>query len=188
MTDSFEGIQWKLCNNWFNFIKVDKNKPINYLEIGTLCGANLFSVAKEYGFHNDSKLHCIDPWLKYNDYDENYEQEDNYNKFVKNLENSSHKHKIVVHRGFSHIEVPKLDDDYFDIIYIDGNHLSEYVMEDAVLSFRKLKVGGYMIFDDYPFGNLDHPVRGIDGFTYGYHKRINVLGQSNGQLFIQKIK
>ena len=114
MTDSFEGIQWKLCNNWFNFIKVDKNKPINYLEIGTLCGANLFSVAKEYGFHNDSKLHCIDPWLKYNDYDENYEQEDNYNKFVKNLENSSHKHKIVVHRGFSHIEVPKLYDDYFD--------------------------------------------------------------------------
>ena len=188
MTDSFEGIQWKLCNNWFNFIKVDKNKPINYLEIGTLCGANLFSVAKEYGFHNDSKLHCIDPWLKYNDYDENYEQEDNYNKFVKNLENSSHKHKIVVHRGFSHIEVPKLDDDYFDIIYIDGNHLSEYVMEDAVLSFRKLKVDGYMIFDDYPWGDFDFPVRGINGFVYGYHKRINVIGQYNGQLFIQKIK
>ncbi len=188
MTDSFEGIQWKTCNNWFNLIKLDESIPINYLEIGTLCGANLFSVAKSYCSHNQSKLHCIDPWLTYDDYDETYNHNNNYVFFLRNLENSSHKHKINVHRGFSHIEVPKLDDDYFDIIYIDGNHLSEYAMEDAVLSFRKLKVNGYMIFDDYPFGNYDYPVRGIDGFTYGYHKRINILGQSNGQLFIQKIK
>jgi hypothetical protein len=61
-------------------------------------------------------------------------------------------------------------------------------MEDAVLSFRKLKVDGYMIFDDYPWGDFDFPVRGINGFVYGYHKRINVIGQYNGQLFIQKIK
>jgi len=119
MSDIFEGIQWRLCNNWFDIVPVDKSKPINYLEIGTLCGGNLFSVAKEYGFHNNSKLHCVDPWLKYDDYDENYEQNDNYNIFLKNLENSSHKHKIAVHRGFSHEEVHKLENDYFDIIYID---------------------------------------------------------------------
>jgi hypothetical protein len=35
-----------------------------------------------------------------------------------------------------------------DIIYIDGNHGPEYVLEDADLSFRKLK-NGIMIFDDY---------------------------------------
>jgi hypothetical protein len=176
MTDTVEGIQYRLCNNWFDFITVDQSKPINYLEIGTLCGANLFSVAKEYGFHNDSKLRCIDPWIKYDDYDENYEQDDNYNIFVKNLENSSH------------IEVPKLEDDYFDIIYIDGNHLSEYVMEDAVLSFRKLKVGGYMIFDDYGWCGYDYPKKGIDGFIYGFNTRIKYIGIKQSQVFIQKIK
>ena len=34
---------------------------------------------------------------------------------------------------------PKFKDEFFDIIYIDGNHEPEYVLEDAVLSFRKLK-------------------------------------------------
>ena len=33
----FSGISYRLADNWFNIINVDdyKNKPINYLEIGT---------------------------------------------------------------------------------------------------------------------------------------------------------
>ena len=69
---TFEGIQYTLATNWFSHISVDffKCKPINYLEIGTLYGANLFSVAKSYALHDDSKLYCIDPWEDYNDYPE----------------------------------------------------------------------------------------------------------------------
>ena len=60
-------------------------------------------------------------------------------------------------------------------------------MEDAVLSFRKLKLDGYMIFDDYGWGGKDVTQKGIDGFLMGYHNRIKVLGQRNNQVFIQKI-
>jgi len=54
---------YRLANNWFNTINVHDYiiKPINYLEIGTLYGANILSVANTYGLHDDSKLYCIDP-------------------------------------------------------------------------------------------------------------------------------
>ena len=107
---------------------------------------------------------------------------------MKNIENSGHKEKVEVRRGFSHEKVPTFEDDFFDMIYIDGNHEPEYVLEDAVLSFRKLKVGGIMIFDDYGWQGPDMTKRGIDGFVNGYHKRIKILGHRQTQVFIRKIR
>ena len=79
-----------------------------------------------------------------------------------------------------------MEDNFFDIIYIDGNHEPEYVLEDAVLSFRKLKNNGIMIFDDYGWGGPDLTQKGIDGFLSGYHKRITKLGEKQSQIFIRK--
>jgi hypothetical protein len=114
-------------------------------------------------------------------------QSHNYEIFIDNIENSGVKNKIIINRGYSNIEIPKFQDDFFDIIYIDGNHEPEYVLEDAVLSFRKLKKNGMMIFDDYGWGGPDLTQRGIDGFLSGYHKRIEYLGESNTQVFIKKL-
>jgi hypothetical protein len=61
-------------------------------------------------------------------------------------------------------------------------------MEDAVLSFRKLKIGGIMIFDDYGFGGPDLTQRGINCFLTCYYKRAINLGQKNTQVFVKKIK
>ena len=182
----FQGKTYFLANNWFDLVPIPET-PIRYLEIGTFYGANLFSVGNSYGKHPNSELHCIDPWLDYEEYPEYKGQQPKiYDTFLKNLENSGQKDKIVVHRGYSHNEVQKFEDDFFDIIYIDGNHEPEYVMEDAVLSFRKLKSGGYMIFDDYGSGGPDLTKRGIDGFLHGYYKRIDVKGIKNNQVFVQK--
>ena len=61
----------------------------------------------------------------------------------------------------------------FDIIYIDGNHEPEYVLEDAVLSFRKLKPGGIIIFDDYTFicDGINSTKLGIDSFIMSYSEK-----------------
>jgi hypothetical protein len=188
MLKNFEGIQYRLANNWFNTINLnDYNKQINYLEIGTFYGANILSVASTYGKHKDSKLYCIDPWEDYNDYPEyKNEQSKIYDSFIKNIENSGDKDKIIIKRGYSNLEIPKFQDNFFDIIYIDGNHEPEYVLEDAVLSFRKLKKNGFMIFDDYGWGGPDLTQKGIDAFLSGYHKKIKVLGIQDAQIFIQK--
>jgi predicted O-methyltransferase YrrM len=189
MLNNFNGVQYRLANNWFSKVNVKdyKDKPINYLEIGTFYGANILSVAKTYGLHNDSKLYCIDPWEDYDEYSEyKNQQESIYNTFVNNVEKSGDTTKIIINRGYSNNEIPKLQDDFFDIIYIDGNHEPEYVLEDAVLSFRKLKKNGIMIFDDYGWGGPDLTKKGIDGFLAGYHKRITILGETQTQVFVRK--
>jgi predicted O-methyltransferase YrrM len=190
MLKNFKGDAYRLANNWYSFINPNNyiNKPINYLEIGTFYGANLLSVAETFGINKHSKLYCIDPWEDYEDYSEYKNiQSTIYDTFINNIDNSEHKDKINIRRGYSNMEIPKLEDNFFDIIYIDGNHEPEYVLEDAVLSFRKLKKNGYMIFDDYGWGGPDLTKRGIDGFINGYHKKINVLGEINTQVFIQKL-
>ena len=185
----FTGSIYRLASNWLYKVNIEEyhERPIQYLEIGTLHGANILSVANSYGIHPESQLHCIDPWIKYDEYQEYSDHNKIYETFLDNIEKAGENDKIIVHRGFSNIEVPKFDDNYFDIIYIDGNHEPDFVLEDAVLSFRKLKKGGIMIFDDYGWGGIDLTQSGIDGFLKGYHKKIIVLGLYNEQMFIQKI-
>jgi len=191
MLNNFIGTEYRLANNWLNNVNIDnyKDTPINYLEIGTFYGANILSVAKTYGLHNNSKLYCIDPWEDYDEYSEYKNQQSTiYSSFINNIENSGVKDKIIINRGYSNLEIPKFQDNFFDIIYIDGNHEPEYVLEDAVLSFRKLKINGIMIFDDYGWGGPDLTKKGIDGFVNGYHKRIQYLDIKESQVFIKKIR
>jgi predicted O-methyltransferase YrrM len=191
MLSNFKGVQYRLANNWFNVINVNdyKDKPINYLEIGAFYGANIISVGLTYGLHNESKLYCIDPWEDYQEYDEyKNEQLHIYDTFIENIKNSGFQDKIIINRGYSNKEINKFNDDFFDIIYIDGNHKPEYVLEDAVISFRKLKVNGIMIFDDYGWGGPDLTQKGINAFLSAYSKRIQYLNIVDTQVLIKKIK
>ena len=191
MLTNFKGTQYRLANNWYNIINLNdyKDKPINYLEIGVFYGANIISVAMTYGLHKESKLYCIDPWEDYNEYVEyKNEQPQIYDTFIENIKNSGFQDKIIINRGYSNKEIYKFDDEFFDIIYIDGNHEPEYVLEDAVSSFRKLKVNGIMIFDDYGWCGPDLTQKGIDAFLSGYSKRIQYLNNVETQVFIKKLK
>ena len=187
----FKGIHYKLPNNWYNFIDVKdyENKKINYLEIGVFYGANIIYYANTYGKHPETKLYCIDPFEDYNEYDEyKNKQNEHYHTFLENVNNNNLNDKIILKRGYSNIEILKFDDNFFDFIYIDGNHEPEYVLEDAVLSFRKLKNDGIMIFDDYCTGGLNTTKKGIDAFLNSYSNRFKFIGLQFDQIFIRKIK
>lgn len=188
---NFVGTTYRTADNWYSIIPTSEynNKPIKYLEIGAFYGANIISVSKSYCLHSESKLYCVDPWEDYNDYPEYKEKQENtYNTFINNINNSGEKDKIIIKRGYSNEEIPRFEDNFFDIIYIDGNHEPEYVLEDAILAFRKLKEGGIMIFDDYGWGGADLTQRGIDAFLSAYYKRIEFLGEKNTQVFVRKTK
>lgn len=186
----FNGQGFRLATNWFSIIPIE-DKPINYLEIGAYCGVNLLSVEASYAAHPNSRLYAIDPWEKYEEYPEYDEKhlEDTFEIYKSNLAANNIIDKVTTYKGYSNQIVHQLEDSFFDIIYIDGNHEPEYVLEDAVLAFRKLKVGGYLIFDDYGWGGPDLTQQGIDAFVKGYYKRIRVLNDGkafNEQLFLQK--
>ena len=189
--EGYEGGNYRRASNWYGNVDLDefKDRPIKYLEIGVRHGGNVISVDRSYGQHPKSKLYCIDPWQDYDDYSERqWNQSESYQQFRKNVDNlMSDTNKLVILRGFSHIEVPRLEDDSFDMIYIDANHEPSYVLEDAVLCFRKLKVGGILIFDDYGWGGEEMTAKGIDGFLTGYHRCIQQLGKYDSQVFIRKL-
>jgi len=157
---------------WSRHIAIE-NKPIRYLEIGVHSGDNVSQVARSYAIHPDSKLHCVDPWMDYDEYPE-YKgaQNAHYNNAITKL--APIMHKCVIHRGFSDDIVPTFEDNYFDMIFVDGNHETEYVYRDGVMSFQKVKSGGYIIFDDYCTPWIT-TIAGVNKFLSEYMNRIRIV-------------
>lgn len=181
---TFEGVKYRTCENWFNIIPV-KDEPIKYLEIGVFYGANAISVCESYAKHKKSLVYLIDPWSDYDQYDQYIGEQDGiYNAFMKNIQPYASKTRIC--RGYSHQQIPKFKEEMFDIIYIDGNHNSEFVLEDAVLSFRKLKVGGWLIFDDYTQEWLD-TILGVEAFRLCYRNQLDNFQVHECQAFFRKV-
>jgi hypothetical protein len=171
---------------WINYIPVE-NKPIQYLEIGARVGENIIDMAKSYCQNPDSKIHCVDPWMDYDEYPEYKGQQDvTFDIFKTNT--SPYSNKIVVHRGFSDDIVPTFENDFFDMVYIDGNHETEYVYRDGLMALQKTKKGGYIIFDDYHVF-WSQTIKGIDKFLAEHSENVKILlkGGRFGQVILQKI-
>ena len=92
--------------------------------------------------------------------------------------------KVYIHRVSSTDIDSLFVDESFDIIYIDGNHTSYFVLQDAVLSLKKLKVGGTVVFDDV----FDKEVRvGLEAFLSVSKDFLDAnVPCSNGQIFLKK--
>jgi Methyltransferase domain len=166
------------------------DRPINYLEIGCADGGNAIIISKSYAKHPESKLYCVDPWMDYDEYPENKgQQEKGWKAFNRNIQKLADPSKFIIHRGFSDDIVPTFPNDFFDLIFVDGNHETEYVYRDGMMSLDKVKVGGYIAFDDY---NKYWPqtVAGIDKFIAEAGSRIKIVANleyKGGQIIVQRL-
>jgi hypothetical protein len=95
--------------------------------------------------------------------------------------------QVVVHRGQSADVLETFEDESLDWVYIDGNHLYEFVAQDLALSRRKTKVGGLITGDDYREGGWwDGGVkRAVDELTGDPSLRLVIL--QNGQFVFEKL-
>lgn len=81
-----------------------------------------------------------------------------------------------------------------DLIYVDGDHRAPEVLQDAVLGFELLNIGGVMLFDDcvvwrYKGDITNSPKIAVDNFIQCYWDRLEVLEIPNGyQLAIRRKK
>ena len=164
--------------------------PINYLEIGCADGGNAIIISKSYAHHPESKLYCVDPWMDYDEYPEyKGDQELAWKVFNQNIETCADVSKVIIHRGFSDNIVPTFPNDFFDLIFVDGNHETEYVYRDGLMSLDKVKIGGYIVFDDY-CDYWPQTVAGIDKFVKEAGSRIKIAGNLRyviNQLIVQRI-
>lgn len=74
-------------------------------------------------------------------------------------------------------------DTKFDFVYLDGCHDPDYVMFESPIVFDMLKPGGFLLFDDYGWGNCRF---GIDAFLLCYKSKINVL-LKEWQVLVEKL-
>lgn len=147
------------------------------------------------------KLHLIDPWkLEQSEvYDESYygkktvedqnamdkRFKDVMNRFEKEIKNN----QIVIDRGYSETILQDFQNGYFDWIYVDGNHLYEFVKKDLELCYLKVKTSGYITGDDYNEGGWweGGVKKAVDEFISN-NKKIKLIEIKANQFILQKLE
>ncbi|MDP7030535.1 MAG: class I SAM-dependent methyltransferase [Phycisphaerales bacterium] len=73
---------------------------------------------------------------------------------------------VTIHRSPSVEAAAEFDDDYFDWVYIDGDHSYEAVLADLECYAPKVKSGGWLLGDDFLWGGDSLPVkRAVEEFV-----------------------
>ncbi len=108
-----------------------------------------------------TRLHLLDPWAFAPD--ERYEQawyggaragrqaemDEVYKRVVQRFETEIADGVVVIHRSASAEAAVQFEDASLDWVYVDGNHLYEYVWADLELFAPKVRPGGLLAGDDY---------------------------------------
>ena len=180
------------------FFSGDISKTINFtndelhiLEIGSYEGKSTTWFINNALKHKSSTITCIDPWLdcihdetSRTSYKSDESRDIIFNRFTKNINETGRVDAVTIERDFSYNTLKRLSiqQKQYDIMYIDGNHTSSFVLEDSVLSFPLLEKDGYLIWDDYNWTNALAPNNetlvpklAIDSFISCYGSYINVL-------------
>lgn len=113
------------------------------------------------------------------------EQADIFECFQANLDAAHLTHLTTVLREQSGDALRRLEPRSFDLIYVDGNHEAEYVLEDAILAFRLLKPGGTIVFDDYGWAG-ETAKDAIDSWARIHGPNLVKLGEADTQVFFQR--
>ena len=61
----------------------------------------------------------------------------------------SENENVFIHKGKSEKIMLGFSDDYFDVVYIDGDHSYEGVKRDLEVAYKKVKKGGLICGHDY---------------------------------------
>ncbi len=108
---------------------------------------------------NPKKLHLVDPWKFMPEYSQRWyggkiassqvEMDEVFDEVKQKFAGDK---RVVIHKSTSKGAVKKFDDDYFDFIYVDGDHSYEAVLSDLNNYYPKLRDGGLLAGDDYFWG------------------------------------
>ena len=173
--------------NWFQLTAIDyfqlmlKNfkdrENLNFLQIGVYTGDCSRWLLNNVLTKQSSTLTDVDTWEGSNE--AIYKQMDFLD--VENVydEKVSKYNNVIKYKGTSESFLTTVKQDSFDFIYIDGDHTADAVYQDALLSFKALKVGGIMAFDDYLWKNDPEctklePKIGIDKFLQEHLDKISI--------------
>ena len=166
-------------------IDLDTTYVINYIEIGSLHGGSLLHFHNTFGQHVRSI--SIDPFSScdnYIDYNE-HEHEKNFEIYKINTEQLGNKNIHIRKPSFD--VLPLLKDNFYDVVYVDGNYNLSNLLEDCVLSYRKLKPNGYLIINNIDCGeSYNNTYNTVVIFIKAYVLKMDLVYLSTLQAVLKK--
>ena len=191
---------YDFTNDWFSpniphweaALSSFKGRPdIQYLEIGLWEGRSALWMLENILTHPTARMTGLDIFDSHLSGSLPLPSSGVKERYFANINLSGAADKVTTIIDFSQVALRKLPLDSFDIVYIDGSHDENDVFEDAALSWRLLKEGGILIFDDYlhvrhfPDHNIVLPMVAIDAFYRSFERQLEVIHKSN-QLVLRK--
>ena len=182
--------------NWFvgqgyNFesnLRHLEGKPnLKFLQIGAFVGDASVWLLSEILTDPTSTLTDVDTWEGSDELE--HENINWVNAYEYYLSRTSKYDNVLAIKSKSEYAMPNLNHKY-DFIYIDGDHTSKVVGEDAEGAWGLLKSGGILAFDDYLWGPglkpEDTPKPAIDKFLKEHEGEYVQLVDSY-QVWIRKL-
>jgi hypothetical protein len=117
-------------------------KDFIIIEVGVRLAENACMIY----LRDPKKMYLVDPWIKSSGYP-NHSKNDVFYKRVCEVFSSFDNVKII--REKSEIACQKFKKDYFNLAYIDSGHTFKDVLRDLNAWSEKIKIGGYIVGDDY---------------------------------------
>jgi glycosyltransferase involved in cell wall biosynthesis/predicted O-methyltransferase YrrM/Tfp pilus assembly protein PilF len=166
---------------------------LRILEIGSWEGRSTCWLLENIATDSAARITCIDTFEGSVEHSEMMDQtvlKTIEQRFDWNLEKTGNSEKVRKVLGTSQTVLRSLIPNTYDLAYIDGSHIASDVLEDALLTWRLVKIGGFIIFDDYGFVfapeiKEDPPKAAIDVFIKLFQKKIKLLHQSY-QVILEK--
>ena len=166
--------------------QIEIYKPKNFIEVGVFQGVTSRNVCEKlYEIHKENFLfHGIDIFEDTNINIDNKEMTIKHNKISnpfkhlvfniilkKNLFSidsiysflKKFKNNVLLYKGFSETQLPKIDMSKIDMVFLDGGHSYETVRSDLSLILKGIKKNKIIICDDY------------DQVDYGVKKAVDEL-------------
>jgi predicted O-methyltransferase YrrM len=175
---------------WIKWLDKFKGKPnLNFLEIGCFEGRATVWLLEHILTDESSEITVIDTFNGSQEHEKRMlDLKDMYKNFVSNVE--PWMGRVIVRVGMSQLHLRGMATNFYDFVYIDGSHEAPDVMEDTILSWRLLRNGGILIWDDYSWGKeyelLKRPRIAIDSFLEIYKGQYKVIAKER-QVCIEKI-
>ena len=171
-------------NYWDEF-----QQPLRHLigvEIGVYRGDNAEQIIN---YLNVKKMYLVDPWKEYinkdiSEVEDNQKIHDERYEFVKKRFQKNTKVEII---RKSSVDASKLfADNYFDFIYIDGDHSYEAVKMDLNHWHPKLKKYGVMCGDDFAHISGRGVIEAVQEFSFQKKLIIQTVGDGDRQFWYVK--
>jgi len=145
--------------NFTNHLLPLAGQKLNYLEIGSWEGASILWMMENVLTNGRSRAWVVDPYGANWQYGKE-EMDARYMRLSKTLKERYGRVRVKFYRQFSSVFLRAFPNGkhWFDVIYIDGDHQGLAVLDDLVLSWPLLKIGGILVLDDYEYRRKRSPI------------------------------